>query len=483
MSRGRGVRTEYLPRAAAFGEAPIRHLKTSPAATPMIRDSSVDSLVETSTGCRDGLSWRTILAFPGNQLPFDAASTPSTLEDPESDISSASGRSSSVSQVSTPSSREIELISDLPVERRATPVTHRNTTFASQMHMSQFRQEQRLLEWGGFVQRLKERLPEKVMVQNEFFQLIDYGGSGSVYATAFKTQRGCDTLAIKVLRNKKSEPAIELPNEFQIMQGLQHNHVVAYVDAFSRKGQFAVLMYPVAICNLAEYLREASDDNASSERQHPVDHSALLTAIGCLSSAVMYLHVSRKIKHKDIKPENILFNRHGSVLLADFGISKQYEDNTLTEGTTPFTDKYAPPEVVDHDKRGLSTDVFSLGCVFLEMVTVILGETLEKLNLFVFESSDGQCYRAFSGRVGIWISQLKMIVGTQPLGWNASQNQAGYEGYMTQMLQTKHLDTILLMMSTSPHERPHISTVYETFKGFAKRCLECQAANVWSCSS
>src|SRR6202040_2867361 len=116
-----------------------------------------------------------------------------------------------------------------------------------------------------------------------------------------------------------------------------------------------------------------------------------LTAFGCLSSAVRYLHTSRKIKHKDIKPENILVDRYGSVLLADFGISKQYEDDTLTEGTTPFTDKYAPPEVVDQDKRGLSSDIFSLGCVFLEMATVTLGESLENLSCAVFDTRNRQC--------------------------------------------------------------------------------------------
>src|ERR1700753_170722 len=127
MSRCSGARTEYLRRVSAFREAPPRLLKTSPAAVPMIRDSSIDSLREGPPGCRDGFGWPTILAFSGNQLPFDAEGNPSPLEDPESDISSASGRSSSVSLVSTPSGREIELVSDTAIERRPTPVNHRNT--------------------------------------------------------------------------------------------------------------------------------------------------------------------------------------------------------------------------------------------------------------------------------------------------------------------------------------------------------------------
>lgn len=57
------------------------------------------------------------------------------------------------------------------------------------------------------------------------------------------------------------------------------------------------------------------------------------------------------------------------IYIADFGVSRSYprEDLIETDGQVCFTRKYAAPEVVSLDKRGLPADIFSLGCVFLEM--------------------------------------------------------------------------------------------------------------------
>jgi serine/threonine protein kinase len=110
--------------------------------------------------------------------------------------------------------------------------------------------------------------------------------------------------------------------------------------------------------------------------------SSLKTFIGCLSGAVRYIH-SKITKHMDIKPKNILVCdlRHTSVLrdetfkvyIADFGISRSHDmlDAAETEDPTRFTRKHAAPEIVDQSKRGLSADIFSLGCVFVEIGTTL----------------------------------------------------------------------------------------------------------------
>ena len=56
------------------------------------------------------------------------------------------------------------------------------------------------------------------------------------------------------------------------------------------------------------------------------------------------------------------------VYIADFGISRSYRTipESETESPTSFTKTYAAPEVINQSRRGLSADVFSLGCVFAE---------------------------------------------------------------------------------------------------------------------
>ena len=94
----------------------------------------------------------------------------------------------------------------------------------------------------------------------------------------------------------------------------------------------------------------------------------LQNAFGCLSAALQYLH-NQRCRHKDIKPANILV-KNGSVLLTDFGTSRNWAgDSGTTVGTSgPYTPAYAAPEVVEWESRNEAADIWSLGCVFLEMV-------------------------------------------------------------------------------------------------------------------
>lgn len=76
----------------------------------------------------------------------------------------------------------------------------------------------------------------------------------------------------------------------------------------------------------------------------------------------------------DIKPQNILV-KDGKVLFADFGLSKDFAEleglNSTTEGYTPKTPMYAAPEAIHQRQRRYSADVFSLGCVYAELASVL----------------------------------------------------------------------------------------------------------------
>jgi serine/threonine protein kinase len=91
------------------------------------------------------------------------------------------------------------------------------------------------------------------------------------------------------------------------------------------------------------------------------------------------------VRHKDIKSRNILL-KDGNVLYADFGPSKIFESEltslttgTVNSGNTPM---YSAPEVMAHQKRSRSADIFSLGCVFTEILTVSMGRKLATYHEF-----------------------------------------------------------------------------------------------------
>ena len=107
-----------------------------------------------------------------------------------------------------------------------------------------------------------------------------------------------------------------------------------------------------------------------SERERKA--ATLWKAYGCLASGLAFIH-KQTIRHKDIKPQNILIHQ-GNVLFTDFGISVDFSEHgrsTTTGHPQSFTRKYCAPEVANWDKRNSKSDVFSLGCVYAEILDAL----------------------------------------------------------------------------------------------------------------
>jgi serine/threonine protein kinase len=162
-------------------------------------------------------------------------------------------------------------------------------------------------------------------------------------------------------------------------------------------------MYPVANCNLSEFMESCFGQSIEFRRKNRI---SLKRAFACIAQAVDYLH-EKNIIHRDIKPENILVKfptsdwdtaetPHGlfaQVYVTDFGISK-FLDGDLTEARTFVgTPAHRPPELNNEpESYGLSVDIFSLGCVFLEMQSVLLGQSVQELRRLIRRRRSNRLY-------------------------------------------------------------------------------------------
>ena len=184
----------------------------------------------------------------------------------------------------------------------------------------------------------------------------------------------------------------------------QHLHIIDLIGSYTDPKFVAVIMSPVADCNLNEFL---------TRRLNDAESSLLRTFFGCLTSAVVFPHDSQ-IRHKDIKPQNILV-KNGHVLLTDFGISLNWSElsHSTTTGPTYSTPRYCAPEVANHAARSPSADIWSLGCVFLEIWTVLKGKTTrDLLDYMANHGSLSPCYCLNPAAVHSWIDVIRSCAGS-----------------------------------------------------------------------
>ncbi|KAF2793816.1 kinase-like protein, partial [Melanomma pulvis-pyrius CBS 109.77] len=200
----------------------------------------------------------------------------------------------------------------------------------------------------------------------------------------------------------------DFEKELSNLRKLSHNHIVQLKGSYTDPQFVGIIMSPVADCNLKEYLEGS------------IEPSLLRTFFGCLAVAIRFLH-ENCVRHKDIKPQNLLVHK-GRVLLADFGISLDWSEmgHSTTSGPTTKTARYCAPEVFNYASRNSSSDVWSLGCVFLEMWTAISGYNVNSLIQHLQDSgTKSTCCHLNPAAITSWIETVwpDGLNSNGPLQW------------------------------------------------------------------
>ena len=222
--------------------------------------------------------------------------------------------------------------------------------------------------------------------------------TGSVYARKIiknVSTRNIDTVKASFL------------NEVRVMRLLaSHRHIIQVFATYIAQRELALILSPVADNGDLHDFLNRYQDAAATDPVRAKETMILHRAFGCLTSGLTFMHQER-VRHKDIKPKNILIHQ-GSVLYTDFGISfdfSQQEQSTTTGNPQSYTRRYCAPEVAEWGNRNSKSDIFSLGCVFIEILaaihphlfrdTLLAGPFHEKVDGPFLESlkpSDEFCY-------------------------------------------------------------------------------------------
>lgn len=149
-----------------------------------------------------------------------------------------------------------------------------------------------------------------------------------------KSERTGEILVLKEIRFNYRRDVLEtIRKEIYIHRRLSHPNITTVRGSYIKGNTYCgILMESVANYDLSYYLDYVSERQSRSQ---PVEEESdlLLGAFGCLSSGLAYLH-EQKVKHKDIKPANVLI-RSKRVLLTDFGLSTDFSDGGQSTSDGP----------------------------------------------------------------------------------------------------------------------------------------------------
>ena len=151
-------------------------------------------------------------------------------------------------------------------------------------------------------------------------------------------------------------------NEITVLSQMKHPNIVSYQGSFEEAGKLFILM---DYCDGGDlHTKISSLKNQLFEEDQIVNWFVQL----CLG--IKHIH-DRKILHRDIKTQNIFLNRQATIVkVGDFGISKVMNSTVELARTCIGTPYYLSPEICEGRPYNHKSDVWSLGCVLYELVSL-----------------------------------------------------------------------------------------------------------------
>ena len=193
----------------------------------------------------------------------------------------------------------------------------------------------------------------------ELLELIGTGGMANVYKA--KCHRLNRLVAIKILKSELAENA-EFRRRFRdeslAVAQLSHANIVSIYDVSSSQGIDYIVMELIDGITLKQYM----------ERRGKMDWREALHFITQIMRGLSHAH-SRGIIHRDIKPQNIMVLRDGSVKVADFGIACLADAHQTLAQEALGSVHYISPEQAKGERLDARSDIYSAGVVLYEMLT------------------------------------------------------------------------------------------------------------------
>src|SRR5690242_17006277 len=194
----------------------------------------------------------------------------------------------------------------------------------------------------------------------EVLSILGQGGMGAVYkARDHELDR---LVAIKVIQPELANSSAVLKRfkqELILARQVTHKNVVRIFDIGESEGMKFITM---------EYI-DGGDLKSLIIERGKFPPSEAIEIFGQIVLALQAAH-NEGVVHRDLKPQNIMIDQNGRVVVMDFGIAHSKEMASMTmSGALVGTPDYMSPEQAKGEKADTRSDIFSLGLILYEMLT------------------------------------------------------------------------------------------------------------------
>lgn len=208
---------------------------------------------------------------------------------------------------------------------------------------------------------------EEIEVATEYFtqsRKIGEGGYGPVY----KCYLDHTPAAVKVLRPDATHGRSQFQQEVEILSCLRHPHMVLLLGACPEYG-----------CLVYEYMSNGSleDRLLRLGNTPPLSWQHRFRIAAEIGTGLLFLHQTKPepLVHRDLKPANILLDRNYVSKISDVGLARLVPPSTADSVTqylmtsTAGTFCYIDPEYQQTGMLGVKSDIYSLGIIFMQILT------------------------------------------------------------------------------------------------------------------
>ncbi len=190
--------------------------------------------------------------------------------------------------------------------------------------------------------------------------VVGHGGMAVVFCAEDTVMNR--VVAIKVLKTDSDDPEKAIQrfiNESKAVAMLSHPNIVNIYDVNVKDEIKYIVMEYVEGTTLKEYLGKVERINWK-EALHYTEQ---------ILRGLAQAH-ERGVVHRDVKPQNILLLKDGTIKVTDFGIAKVHKSDTITDGESAIgTVHYISPEQAEGKDVTSASDIYSVGVMLYEMVT------------------------------------------------------------------------------------------------------------------